>query len=284
MFSLFDNAEARLALTYGGLTLNDATDVLDMYRVDAVTTEMTFDAVMEQRQQADGAEIYEARKVVRRTNLDVTIVAPTRADLFDKMAELASTFDPALVSRNNPTTDGFIALDGSIPTTDIATYATGLIARRIYARPMLTPAPNIAVEEGFAARVLIPLISKDPRAYLQAESTDTIESGANVVDNTKADYPSFPTFTLTATGAGSATFSIAKTGGNTLTLDLTGLVNTDVVVVNMATHAITKNGVKADELFVSGGFFDLSAGNNTLTVTNPTNLTVALAWRPAFAL
>lgn len=288
MFSLFDvsgvEASDRLTLTYNGLTLNDLALLDDCYRIDSISSRMEFAAVSEKKQQADGSEIYEARKTLRVVTMAGEIVAPSRAKLWDKKATLARTFDPALVSRNNPSTDGFIALDGSIPTLDTATYPSGLIARRVYARAQSTPQPNERTSMGLSAEFVLHMVCRDPRAYLQAESTDTWESGANVVANTKADYPSFPTITLEATGAGSATFSLAKTGGNTLTLNLTTLVSGDTVVIDMEKQTITKEGISAMNLYASGGWFDLSAGSNTITVTNPTNLTVTAAWRPAFCL
>lgn len=286
MFSLRDNNDAPLVVTYNGLTLNDLSNPRDSIRLERIVTNTQIRTITEERQGSDGAEIYDARKIVRLVSLPGVMTAPSLAALSDKMRLLARTFDPALVSRDNPDEHGFLALDGSLPTADTATYPSGLIPTRLYARAQMPIQPNVVPADGYAAAFVIPLVCRDPRGYLQTETTQAIGSTSVVVTNPKADYPSWPTITITATGAGPTAFAIDKSddGIAALTVNLSGLLNGDSVEIDMETHTIRRNGIKANELYISGGWFDLDAGNNTITVSSLSNLSVSATWRPAFCL
>lgn len=286
MFALFDNDDAPLTVTYNGLTMNDLSDPKDSIRLDSIATQTEIRSVSDERQGTDGAEVYDARKVLRRLFIPGTLTAPNLAALYDKMRLLARTFDPALVSRENPDEHGFIALDGSLPTEDTATYPTGLIPTRLYARAQMPVQPNVVPADGYAASFVLPLICRDPRGYLQAEASADINAASVTVSNPKADYPSWPTVTITATGAGSAAFALDKSGDDlaALTINLSALSTGEEVTIDMERHTIRRNGIAAPELYVSGGWFDLDSGDNTITANDLTNLSVAMTWRPAFCL
>jgi len=283
MISLFDGTRRRLAVTFNGLTLNNPSDVSDdTYELNTVAGMTVVDAIAELRPEGDGMEVYDARKVSRLVRIEGVIRAPTLARFYDKVKLLAKTFDPALVSLNNPTVNGFLALDFTVLTEDDATYPDGLVLSRYYCRPRTLVEPIDSQYSGTASAFNIELQLRDPRRYLQ---TTTSLAGTGTAANTRADYPSFPTVTITATGAGSATYSVANTTlGKTLTLNLSGLVNNDVVVVDMEKKSITKNGTATPSLYVSGDYWRLDPGNNTVTVSNPTNVTTATVWRSAFCL
>jgi phage-related protein len=185
------------------------------------------------------------------------------------------------VAYNNPT-DSFLALDFSTPTTDTVNFANGLMASRYYVRARVAPEPMVTSWTGWSAMFSLDLLVKDPRRYIQAALSVT---GTGTAANTLATTVSWPLVTITASGAGSATYSVANTTlSKTLTLNLSGLVNTNVVVVDMAKAKITKNGVETPSLYVSGNYWPIQPGNNTITVTNGTNMTTVTSWRVAFVL
>jgi len=282
VIGLFSDAGARLAVTYNGLTLNNPADPKnDTYTLDAVQPATQISQVVEPHPSSDGSEVYMPYKASRNIRLLGTIRAPSIAKLFDKMAVLATAFDPAVVAYNNPT-DSFLALDFSTPTTDTVNFANGLMASRYYVRARVAPEPMVTSWTGWSAMFSLDLLVKDPRRYIQAALSVT---GTGTAANTLATTVSWPLVTITASGAGSATYSVANTTlSKTLTLNLSGLVNTNVVVVDMAKAKITKNGVETPSLYVSGNYWPIQPGNNTITVTNGTNMTTVTSWRVAFVL
>lgn len=273
-------------MTYGGLTLNDPTTADDYYEVNRIRPRILTNFVSDTRQDRDGTEVQIARKSALVVDVDIRIVAPTHAKLMDKCRTLAETFDPALVSRDNPTVRGFLAFDGSAQTTDTDTYASGLIPKRIYARAMNPVVPEVGDRESetHVGFVTIPLLCRDPRVYLQSEVSDVLGTTSEVVSNATADYPSYPTLTIVATAA-AGEFAIDKTGDglDALTLDLE-LLGAGTYVIDMAAQTILFGGISRPEVYVSGSWFDLAAGNSTVTINDLTGITSAtLTWRPALA-
>src|SRR3972149_4047255 len=104
MISLFDGTRRRLAVTFNGLTLNNPSDVSDdTYELNTVAGMTVVDAIAELRPEGDGMEVYDARKVSRLARLEGGSRGAPLARFYDKVKLLAKTFDPALVSLNNPT-------------------------------------------------------------------------------------------------------------------------------------------------------------------------------------
>lgn len=285
LISLFDASGDRLAITYDATyAFNQAigTTRKDIVEINRVQYQTAFSGVVEQREFTDGLEVYPTYKRQKRIILIGAVRASTKGTLYDRLEELATAFDPALVAHNDPDGMGFRPLDFSVTTADTVTYPTGLIACRYYVRPEAALEPPFSQHQGLAVPFVLSLIAADPRRYTQAVESLT---GTGNADNSKADYWSWPTLTIAMTGAGSATFAIANAAtAQTLTLDLSGLVNGDSVAVDMESRAITVNGVDTPELYVSGDYFHLEPGSNAITVTNDTNASPTLSWRPAFSL
>jgi len=283
MLPIFDGAGARIPHTYNGLTLNT-----DNFEVNVVQSHTPISQITEGHQMRDGSEAYDVRKPSRVLRIAGRIVptakdSTTMGELFDKMKQFAATFDPALLSHNNPATQGFLAYDFSVPTLDTTTYPTGLQPSRYYARPMGLVEPTVSEYLGLAASYELNLLLNDPRRYLQTQS---ILAGTGTLSNS-GDYPSWPTVTITMAGAGLANFS-ATCGAYTLVLNLTSALVSDIYTVDMEKQTITRTraGVDsaADALFVSGSYWKIEPGNNGLSAANATNATLSTAWRPAFCL
>lgn len=282
MIGLFSADATRLAVTYNGLTLNNPADPKDdTYALDVAVPVTSYNQIIETHPSSDGSEVFTPYKAQRVVRLLGTIRAPSIAKLHDKMRDLAKYTDPSIIAYNNPL-DSFLALDFSVPTTETTVFTTGLVPSRYYARPMRMVEPIVSAFSGLSAMFTLDFLLRDPRRYLQ---TATALTGAGTAANTSADYPSWPTITLTASGAGSATYTIANsTAGKSLVLNLSTLVNLDIVSVDMARAKISKNGVETPSLFVSGDYWSIKPGNNTIAITNGGNITTTTTWRPAFCL
>jgi hypothetical protein len=283
MIGIFDEDGNRLAITYNGLTLNNPADDPDnTYEINTVSPAGLYSTVEDAHQFKDGTEVYDASKDSLVLLIDGTIRAQSLAGLFDKIRALRAAFDAAKVSHENPSTNGFLPLDFSTPTADTTNFATGLVDSRYYARERRLTIPTVSEYTGFSAFFHLDLLIRDPRRYRQTASTS---AGGDDITNI-GDYRSWPTITITATGAGSATYTyqnVSTIGGTkSIVLTLASLINNDVVVIDMDAQTITKNGNNAPSLFVSGSYFEIEPGSNVITLTNTTNVTTSTSYRTAW--
>lgn len=292
---------ARLAVTYNGLTLNNPSDTLvgasgpDTYELNTAVGSTSLDYLSEVNQQRDGLEVYPFRKVSRIETVRGVVRAPSQAKLHDKIKALANAFDPAKIAHDNDPTGAnpnnmFLAFDFSVPTLDTANYATGLVPSRYYALPFRIPDPVIDNSTGFAAFFDLIMLMRDPRRYWQ---TLTTQAGAATIDNSLADYMSWPTLAITMTGAGSATYSVTNTttlhGALALVLDLSNCLNGDVVTVDFERSKITRtrSGVVTDRpsYYVSGDYFHMDpVASNAIAYANTTNTSSSLSFRRAWSI
>lgn len=283
MISIWQSDTARNALLYNGYTFNQEIggskrDIIEIARVQFQTP---IQAIHEAKDYADGLETYGAFKRGKRIVMHGIVRAASIGALYDRLEAFAAAVDPAAVSRDNPSTFGLLPLDFNVPTADTTNFPTGLMPCRYYVRAEQPLEPPQNPVQGLSIPFILPWLASDPRRYLQSTSSLT---GSGVANNAIGTYYSWPTLTIAMTGAGSATFSIASTEGNaTLTLNLSGRVNGDSVAVDMEREKITVNGVETPSLYVSGSFFAIEPGSNTITVTNSTNASPTLTWRSAFS-
>lgn len=281
MIGIFDDAGDRLTISYNGLSLNvDSDDPDNTYAVDAVMTVPQYASGIEPRPNGNGSELTAAYRTFYLVRIDGVVRATTLASLYEKKKALAKALDPAVVYDANQSVDGAIALDFTVLTTDTTNYATGKVTSRYYARPRTGVIPPDSAFTGTSCFFSAELIVPDPVRYSQTEYT---LSGAGTANLSAGDHKSYPTLTITMAGAGSATYKI-DCGTPYLTLDLSGCVASDVVVVDMAKKSIKKNGVETQSLYVAGDWFALPAASNTITYTNGTNATSVLAWRRAWTV
>lgn len=286
----------RRLLTWGSptpLLLNDPDDdPKDTYEVNAAAIIGRYSTTTEQHPQDDGSEannIYKDMYVIR---LDVTVRSLTYARLYDKLHALAVAFDPALASLVDPP-NGIRILDFNVPTEDTTNYTGGLVPSRYYLRARAVPIPPDSVFTGLSAQVSIDFECYDPRRYLQSlTSSATWSTAAIALDNTLASYQSWPTLIIVSTGAGNAAYTLTRAAvGNyaapaPFVLNLTTALTGDLYTVDMAAHTITRlrAGVTTDAigLKVSGDWFPIVPGSQTLTPSNAANHTGHLLWRRAF--
>lgn len=222
--------------------------------------------------------------------------ASQQARLSDREREIRAAFDPALCLFDSPATDGAYTLDWDEITADTSVYLTGRLPQRVYVRPASQPQFTEQLRDGGARPFMLGLVAPDPRIYEQAEQTITLTpASATQTARNRGTVPTPWKATITMSGGGSATFSLERIGDglNPLVFNLSGMVNNDVVVIYGETSGpygrgrrLTKNGVEAFSLKVSdpATWFTLPAGDNSITITNHTNVTsCVLAWRSARA-
>lgn len=283
MIPLFQSPNTRNPLAYNGYTFNqeiggEPRDIVEIVRVSVQTP---IQAIHEAREFSDGLETYGAYKRGKRITMQGLIKAQSRGALFDRIEEFAAAIDPAGVSRDNPDTFGLLPLDFNVPTADTTNFPAGLIPCRYYVRAENALEPPLTDPAGFVVPFIVQWLASDPRRYRQAQSS---LAGDGAADNSIGTFYSWPTLTIAMTGAGSATYSIASAEADaTLVLDLSGRASGESVVVDMERQKITVNGVETPGLYVSGDYFAIEPGVNTITYANTTNASSTLTWRSAFA-
>ncbi len=281
--AFLDSRQTRNPLTYNGLTFNQAIggSKKDIVEVNSIRVQTQLESIRERHEYEDGLEVYGSFKRGKLITLQGVIRASTHGALYDRIEEMSAAFDPAIVSRDNPDTFGFLPFDFSVPTADTVNFPTELMPCRYYVRAEQAFEPPISQYAGLAVPYVLPILAADARRYLQSAS---ILTGAGVADNSIATAWSWPTLTIAMIGAGSATFEIGNIeAAGFLVLNLSGCVNGDSVAVDMERKSITKNGIETPSLYVSGDFWHMEPGSNTISVTNGTNASPTLTWRSAFS-
>jgi hypothetical protein len=277
----------------------DITKVKDTVVLDDRISDPAFRDVRDPYHLATGGALGSIHKGMAFYRLRGRILVPDasqQARLSDRERQLRAAFDPDLCFYDSPATDGAYTFDWDEITADTATYTNGRIPQRIYARPAGQPQLIETIRDGAVRPFALGLIAPDPRIYEQTEQTISLTPGSP--SQTATNRGTVPTpwkATITMSGAGSSTFSIERTGDgrSALVLDLSGMVNNDVIVVIGETSGpygrgrrITKNGAEnfALKTSLADTWFTLPAGGNTVVIANHTNVTSCVfAWRSARA-
>lgn len=283
MIALFTDKVTRNPLAYNGLTFNTPIggSKKDIIEVNSVVPQTVIQSHEEADDFATGLEPYGAFKRAKRLILRGVIRASTDEKLYGYIEQAAAAFDPDVVSRDNPDTFGFLPLDFNVPTDNLAYFPTGIMPCRYYVRAEQAFEPPLSQYSGIGTPYVLSLLAADPRRYLQSTSQLT---GSGVADNGAATVWSWPTLVIAMTGVGSSLFEIESVeAAGSLTIDLSGCISGDSVTVDMQRREIKKNGGYAPQLYVSGDYFHMEPGANTITVTNMTNASPTLVWRSAFS-
>lgn len=295
---IYDLGDLPNLVTFNNLNINNPADPSDdTIQLLGANIVPQLNTATDAHPNDDGSEVSPVYRSMYILRLDGIVRGKTLPSLLDKCKALALAFDPALASTvTSPSTAGVLAMDfKSFTATADSAYTvvkrastvaeSGTILgysvpSRYYVRSragVLTPSSAFTgLARPWSAELLMP----DPRRYLQ---TLTTVSATPFTD--AGDYPTWPTFTITMAGAGSATYTMTF-NGHALVLNLSGLSNNDVVVVTPENHTITLNGVAAPTKYVSGDWtlFRVLPGSNTQTQSNTTNATTVITYRRAFCV
>jgi hypothetical protein len=287
MIALFNDAGDRLAINFRTkrdgttLNLNQETDpATGTYEVNNITMSMATDSITEAKQNRDGIEQYAVTRNAMTVSLSGVARASSYKRLFDMLHDLAFAMDAASMTASDAA--AVADLTFSTPTADSTNYAAGYVPSKYIVRPRQMPTPTVSQFNGTSFPFTCEFTVLDPRRYWTG--TVTPKTATGTIDNSLATYRSWPTLTLTMSGAGSATYTISV-GGVPLVLNLSGRSNGQTVVVDFEKKKITVNGTENASLYVSGTFFEIGTGAaQALSITNTTNTASSLSWKRAFAL
>lgn len=152
---------------------------------------------------------------------------------------------------------------------------------RIYVKSVETPQVPTDSYSGLIRKSQVRLKAKDPRKYLQTQSSLT---GAGTATNV-GTYPTPVEITITASGATSTSLQITNSTTSKSIFVTTAMANNDVLVINTLDHTVKLNGTeKRGMLSGNTDWWTLNAGNNTIAISNGTNATIVTRWRSAWPL
>lgn len=286
-------------VTYNGLSLNTVTRqagglpmsgyAVERFRPDPPPPT----SYLEKRAISDGLDAGDVFLGGRSFALVVTAYGTSEGDFWDKAQDLVTGFTPTVAYAADSANRGFLALDFYQPTADVATWPTSAypdgIPMRYYVRPQASPTYMVERDKdgGTASDPRsktfdINLVARDPRKYLQSQTTATITTSTQTVTY-KGDYPT-PAI---------ITFSLSATGNSAFTLTLGGLA----VVINLSSqssgsftfdyglkflYATSGGASKMDLISSVAGYSSVDTGT-TFIMSNSTGIsTPVLTYRTAF--
>lgn len=138
----------------------------------------------------------------------------------------------------------------------------------------IAPVPGLR-----AASFTLDLYGDEGVWLAQTPGSAGLTTNNSVPATNTGNMPAPPTITITAPGGG-LTQVILQNAGNTLTWN-GSLTSGQDLAVDMDVMTLSEGGVETAAGFSTGSvFWDLAAGNNTVTVSStPTGASTAIAWR-----
>jgi hypothetical protein len=265
----------------------DKTEVQNTITIDRMIVRPQYRETAEALHLAQGGTLGRVHKGLLTMQVQGRILVPNTtqmASMEDREKALRLAFDPYECYRDSPTTDGCYALSWLEPTLDTTNYPTGWMDVSRYVRPLRQPETEWTVNDQSNRRWSVVLEAPDPRLYdTVLASTSVAAAGPASVVN-KGTIPGPLRVTITMSAAGASNFTITRSGV-ALILNLSTMVNTDVVVVIMETcgpfgigKSIKKNGASAFALKTSGPttWLDAPVGTTSFTHTNTTGISAVL--------
>jgi hypothetical protein len=277
-------------------------DSFDLNDVDVVQ-------FMEKRSLEDGMDVGDVFKGARRVRISGVLSGTTRADLYDKLADLRAALDPVLAQADEPADKGYQPLYFSDPTLRVDEFPSGYIDKRVLAMPraigylLQRDAQGGDEDDSLSLAWQATLVCADPRIMGETEQdytfgTTTIVTGATASAATNlitkathglvaGDRVTFSTLTggtglnttttyyVIATGLTSGVFAVSTTSGGSA-VDITVNYSAVSYVKSLTNTGSLVNrgnhyGVLNMLLAIGapGGTVSVQAGTSVFTITLP---------------
>lgn len=271
--------------TSASLNLNSLTAApsagtpLSGYMVDSLSyTNAPVTGFVDSLAQRDGAEADIALLSPRSVQIVCQVYGSSQADFYDKLNALNAALEP--YPSFAAAVDGFRNLDFTQPTATYGAYASTGIPMRIKVRPTSLPSFNLrsgnvtpqTTDRGLATSVQINVVAKDPRKICQTAITGTLSSSTTLTNN--GNYNAYPTFTLVATAAQTATISTSA-----WTVSVAIASGTTTTVIDGENRKVLVGGVldMAKLQLTTTRMPIIYAGTNSVTLSSTASLTTITA-------
>lgn len=242
----------------------------------------------------DGVDAFDTFLGQRPFTIHASVYGTSEGQVWDSYDDLVTAFTPTIAYSVDTANLGFLALLFTRQTADTATWPSG-IPLQAYVRATRPPIYGVLRRKqqghgvGGQLPVVIPMLARDPRYYLQTEQSISISpSSATATATHRGTYPVWPTirFTITGAGASNARFFV---GAQFVQLNLTTHTGTDTLDLNYAKRNLTKTSDgtptfnKHFTAFLTSVFNKIQPGGTSVYVTNTTNLSaISYKYREAW--
>lgn len=266
----------------------DRTKVQDHIGIDRLIIRPKFRDTREALHLAQGGTAGRVHKGMLAMQAQGRILVPNAtqaASLEDREKALRLAFDPYECYRDSPPSmDGVYALSWLEPTLDTTNYPTGWMPVTRYVRPIAQPETVWSVTDQSYRAWAVGLVAPDPRLYDTTLGSISVAAAGPASVVNKGTIPGPLRITIKMSAAGATNFTITR-GGVSFILNLSGMVDTDEVLVIMETcgpfgigKLVKKNGTAAFALKTSGAttWLDAPPGTTSFTHANTTGIASVL--------
>lgn len=264
------------------ITLNDETTDTDKFiLVDSdAFLDTVAQATEENRATDPGIVDYGIQFGKGTARIPISLYASSQAEMAQLIQNLKEAFNPDLLEAD--ATYGEDAGKGGyhpLKWTEIV----GSTSRdfQIYLKSMETPRVRMDSFAGLIRESELKLKAQDPRKYLQAESTLT---GGGTATNV-GTYPTPVEITIEASGASSTSLRIQNSTRSESIYITTALSSGETLVIDTRNHSCKLDGTeRRDYLGSNTEWLQLDPGDNTIAISNGSNVSIETAWHSAWEL
>ena len=266
----------------GPLTTRPMSGVV-IERIEPTDIETAF--YMDKRALDEGVDAGDIYLAQRAFIIHASIYGTSEGAAWDRYDDLVTAFAPRLMYNADSANLGFLAFQFIRPSIDTA-FPSG-ISMQAYLRSTRPPIIQVSRRKqggytgsGTQIPVIIPMVARDPRFYLQTAQTVTISAGdTTYAAPHRGTYPTWPTFNFTCTGAGHTNMAM-YVGSYFVRLELGPNTGTTAFSVDFALRRCTRAGI-VDNSYLSDWdvtvFSEVQPGGSNLQIANATNLSAMSA-------
>jgi hypothetical protein len=208
------------------------------------------------------------------------LYASTEGKMSELVQTLKTAFNPDLLEAD-PTYGETTKYQGYHPLK--WTEVVGSTSRdfMIYLKSMESPKIQTDSLAGLIRGATLHLKARDPRKYLQTQTTLT---GAGTATNV-GTYPTPVEITITASGATSTSLQITNSTTSESIYVTTALSAAQVLVIDTQLHSVKLNGTeRRDYVSSATSWMKLNPGANVIALTNNSNCSVVTKFYSAWPI
>lgn len=210
----------------------------------------------------------------------VTLYADSLANMSQLIQDFKEAFNPDLLEADSTYGEATDYL-GYHPLDWTETVGANSRNFRIYAKSQEIPQVPMDTFSGAIRKSNVRLKVADPRKYLQSTSSITNSGTATNVGT----YNTPAVITITASGASSTSLQITNSTNGKSIYVTTALADEDVLVIDTGFRTVKLNGASKRSMLGSNTeWWFLEPGDNTISISNGTNVSITTAWRSAWPL
>jgi hypothetical protein len=264
------------------IKLNDeTTDPTEVILVDERELMDTISTNVEEELPTEpGIVDYGVKEGKGTVDIPIMLYATTEPKMQELIENMKKALNPDLLEAD-PTYGDTTKYQGYHPFKWTETVGSTSREFMIYLKSMETPKVYTDSLAGLIRGAKLTLKARDPRKYLQAQSSLTSSGTAT----NAGTYPTPIEITITASGPTSTSLTITNsTTGKSIVVS-TALAGGEALVIDTYLHSVKLAGVeRRDYISAASQWIQLNPGANVFSITNSANTTIVTRWYSAWPL